>query len=165
VRPALIFDLTDQLTLWLGYAAIGNFGDQFELEHRIWQQLQHRAELEGIILVNRTRLEQRFFEGAPGEVGLRLRHLVRAMLPVGTVKPGEEHRWAVVISNEVFFNLNAVSGEMTPGFDQNRAFLGVNVKVRKNLTLDLGYMNVFQRERERLFEMGHVLFISLTYEF
>jgi hypothetical protein len=48
----------------------------------------------------------------------------------------------LAVSEELFVNLNGVDRGPAPGFDQNRAFVGLNVKVDA-WQFELGYMNVF----------------------
>jgi hypothetical protein len=136
LRPALQTEIAPGLTAWLGYVAVGAFGPSTTWEHRPWQQLQHEHRSEsGAVLINRTRLEERLLPGTE-TVGLRLRHLVRGLIPWGASPD-----WSLVLSNEIFVNFNAVGAVAKGGLDQNRAFLGVHHKISDSLRLEGGYLN------------------------
>jgi len=136
VRPALVYTLNKEFSLWFGYAGIQSFLPEESVEHRTWQQIQHEKNFGGVILINRTRFEQRFLPGEE-DTSHRLRHMVRAVLPVN-----DDRTWAVVFADEVFVNLNSV-GSLDGGFDQNRAFVGLNHAINSHLRLEFGYMNQF----------------------
>ncbi len=159
IRPAAIYSLSSELTLWAGYAAVGNLGDG-TWEHRTWQQLQHEKEFGGVILINRSRFEQRFLNGED-DVAFRLRHMIRALYPFT-----EDKTWAVVFSDEVFFNLNSVGTSLPAGFDQNRAFLGVNHRLDEHWRVEFGYLNNWiPRPGDQQDKLNHALLIALFYNF
>ncbi len=133
-RPALLFP-TDGLMTWgVGYAAVPAFQPVTTWEHRAWQQGQWDLKLNGVALTNRTRFEQRFLHGAD-EVGLRIRHQIRAMVPLVVDSP-----WSLALVDEIFFNLNAPSSSLAAGFDQNRAFIGVSWQNSETWRIETGYL-------------------------
>jgi len=81
IRPALGYNLTDKIALFLGYAWTPTFvntsydGD-FRNENRIWQQLLYKHDLWGLQWQHRLRQEQRIIEDA-GQTSNRTRYLVR----------------------------------------------------------------------------------------
>lgn len=138
LRPAVGYQLTKRWSLWQGYGWTPSF-DPFRGENRIYQQSQvetPRGELP-VHLVNRTRLEERWIEGVSG-VSLRLRHMLRVVYPLDETKT-----WSLVAYDEPFVTLNRASGGPLPGFDRNRAFLGVGRGLGSGVNLEVGYLNQF----------------------
>ncbi|MDX2012474.1 MAG: DUF2490 domain-containing protein [Myxococcaceae bacterium] len=136
VRPAVGLQVTPEVSLWLGYAWTPTFGP-YRDEQRPFQQVLVEQRLAGIVtLINRFRVEERFIADTGG-ASIRLRHMVRAV-----VRFGASSAWGVAASEELFVTLNQVDRGPAAGFDQNRAFLGLNVKVDA-WQFELGYMNVY----------------------
>jgi hypothetical protein len=159
VRPALVYTLNKEFSLWFGYAGIQSYLPEESIEHRTWQQIQHEKNFGGVILINRTRFEQRFLPGEE-DTSHRLRHMVRAVLPVN-----DDRTWAVVFADEVFVNLNSV-GSLESGFDQNRAFVGLNHAINSHLRVEFGYMNQFTDKMEpALDRLSHNFLVQLIVNF
>lgn len=135
-RGALGWRASDDLTLWAGYAYIGtNPADApLNVEHRAWQQATYpiirgsRASLMG-----RTRLEQRWLEGAGG-TGVRARQLVRFNLPLGGPKAPVAIAW-----HEAFLTLREANWGPDNGFDQHRSLVGLAFPLAKGRALEVGY--------------------------
>ncbi|MGV3722194.1 MAG: DUF2490 domain-containing protein, partial [Actinomycetota bacterium] len=102
--------------------------------HRVFQQLLFEDKLGETSLTNRTRLEERFIEGAGG-TSVRLRNMLRLAHPVSADK-----RWMVVGYHELFWNLNSTDAGPVSGFDQNRLFLGVSRQMSQELRVETGYL-------------------------
>ena len=160
IRPALYYPLGREVTLWAGYAAVATVNPSLSWEHRAWQQIQHERNFGGVVVINRTRFEERFLPGAD-DIGLRIRHMLRAVIPVD-----DRRIWAVVFSDEVFFNLNSPNASNVTGFDQNRAFAGVSWNIAPQFRIEAGYMNVFvNRPGDTTDRMNHVGLMLLNYSF
>ncbi len=134
VRPAILFPWENGITSGLGYAAIAIMQPSSSVEQRLWEQLQVETKGDWGTLTNRTRLEQRFIEGAD-ETAWRLRHQVKALVPLRADSP-----WALALSDEVYFHLNSASASIESGFDQNRAFLGLSRKWAPDFRIEGGYL-------------------------
>jgi hypothetical protein len=67
---------------------------------------------------------------------MRLRYLARLYLPwfAGAV-------WGPLFSNELFVAFNSPTAAVPSGFDQNRAFAGVNIQLGAYLRIETGYLN------------------------
>lgn len=135
LRPALGWEVAPGWSLWLGYAWTPLL-TPLQHEHRPYQQLLAESTLGPVALVNRTRFEQRFIEGAGGP-SLRARHLVRGVWGPLPATPALR----LAASEELFVNLNGVTGGPAGGLDQNRAFVGLNVLVNAALQLEAGYLH------------------------
>jgi hypothetical protein len=135
LRPAIGWQLTPETSLWIGYGWTPTFGP-FRDEHRPFQQLLVEHKFGVFSFVNRTRFEQRFI-GGTNFPSFRLRHMVRGVLRFGPSSP-----WGLAAYEELFVNFNSVSSGPEGGFDQNRFFLGLNLKVDA-MQFELGYMNNF----------------------
>ncbi len=149
----------------MGYKVIPNwqiwFGQTFSAdsqdavagsfdEYRLWQQIVWKRRFPSVSLISRTRFEERkslFFS----DWAYRLRQ--RLLLN----KPLTNHL-SLVISNEIFFNMNGASWIITDRLDQNRAYLGVEQQISEITYLGLGYMN--QYLSTPIPQSNHVLWIN-----
>jgi len=134
IRPAIGYRINPKLSIWQGYGWTPQLEPDFNSEHRVYQQLLFEDTLGKTGFVSRTRLEERFINGAGG-TAVRLRSMIRFVHPVSA-----DRRWAAVASDEVFWNLNSTDRGPVSGFDQNRLFLGVSRQVNKELRVETGYL-------------------------
>lgn len=118
VRPAVQFSLSENSSVWLGYAWTPLLDPTYKNEQRL-QQYFIQFPLSGFTLVFRTRLEERWVSGLDS-VALRFRQLVRFQLPI---TQGESN-WAFISWNEIFFHLNSPAASIQQGYNQNRFFIG-----------------------------------------
>lgn len=150
--------INDQFSLAGGIAALWldtetDIGTEFALERRTYQQLLWRAQISKMTFLQRIRIEQRWhqvLDPTDGSVD-RVRYSNRfRFLLSGAFQLFENPKLPrPTISNEVLFH---VGNEIIYNtFDQNRLFLGFNQRISKNLTVDYGYMMVYQ-ERYSGFE-------------
>lgn len=102
--------------------------------------------------MSRTRMEERFIEGAAG-TALRFRQMLKLSYPLPMAP-----EWSLVGYDEIFMNLNSVDsfddarrGGHAPGagIDQNRFFLGVNKKFNQYFNVDIGYQNQMLNSRTK----------------
>jgi hypothetical protein len=85
LRPALGYQLTENLSIWQGYGWVGNFNQRHTLpqspffeENRIYQQINYAFKFESFKFLSRTRLEERWIEHADG-TAVRFRTALRGM--------------------------------------------------------------------------------------
>lgn len=149
LRPAVGYQLTENLSIWQGYAWVGNYNQRhtppqspFFDESRIYQQVLYTRKFESFKIVSRTRLEERWIEHVDG-TAVRFRTMLRGQyaLPMAP-------EWALVAADEIFVHLNTV-GSRGPeaGFDQNRFFVGINRTFSKYFNMDVGYQNQLLNSR------------------
>ena len=145
---------------WLGCGFIPSFNkklDIFEIENRIWQRVIFNIKTkEGIKLGFRTWLEERFKKNKCC-VAFRLRQ--RFSIKV-TKDPDRIHPF---IYDEIFFNLNNPDWIGQKTINQNRIFVGVEVPIKDNWSLQIGYINQIQPKATETI-MNHILSVSLTYK-
>lgn len=152
LRPAIGYKLTDNLSIWQGYAWVGNFNQPhtfpqspFFEESRIYQQVNYTTTFGSVKFLSRTRLEERWIEHADG-TAVRFRQMFRVMYPLPMAPD-----IGLVMYDEVFANVNTV-GSITgkgpqAGFDQNRFFLGINKAFNQYFNVDVGYQNQMLNQR------------------
>ena len=119
-------------------------------EYRLWQQIIWKRRLPSVSLISRTRFEERkslFFS----DWSYRLRQRVLLNRPL-------TNNLSLVISNEIFLNINKASWIITDRLDQNRAYLGVEQHMSENTYLGVGYMN--QYLSTPILQSNHVLWIN-----
>ncbi len=135
IRPALGYEIQPGVSLWQGYVWVTNYEPRFSDEHRLYQQLSYRKGFTGWNVFSRTRMEERFIREARG-VSLRAREFLRFNFPLDDRK-----QWAFVLYDEVFVSLNSTLNGPKAGFDQNRLFIGLNRKINRHVSMDVGYQN------------------------
>jgi Protein of unknown function (DUF2490) len=149
LRPAVGYQLTENLSVWQGYAWVGNFNQPhtpprpaFFEESRIYQQILYSRKFDSFKITSRTRLEERWIEHVDG-TAVRFRTGLRVMYSLPMAQ-----EWALVASDEVFVHLNTV-GSRGPqaGFDRNRFFAGINRTFSKYFNMDVGYQNELVNSR------------------
>jgi len=133
IRPAIGYKLTDRVSLWQGYAWVGNYQPTFINENRLFQQLLYVETFPFVKLTSRSRMEERFIEHTDG-TAFRARTMLRGDFPLLRIPDT-----AFVVYDEIFANLNTVGNGPEAGFDQNRFFLGLNHKFMKQFNMDVGY--------------------------
>lgn len=158
IRPAIGYQVNKHVSLWQGYAWAPQFLPFSRHENRLFQQMLIENKLKKITLVNRTRLEQRWLEGAD-RTSVRLRHMLRAAYPLG-----KNQKWSLVGSNELFVNLNSVEGGPQGGVDQNRVFLGLHRKFNKHVNAEAGYLNQYINAKDPIADrMNHVILLTVNF--
>ena len=135
LRTAFGYRFAPDWSGWLGYAWSPTLSPSYKDENRIFQQLLFARSYPVARVTSRTRLEERWIEGVSG-TSVRLRTMLRGLFPIC-----EDQRWAPVVQDEIYFNLNTAAANAPPaGFDQNRLFLGVNRIINQWMSVDFGYM-------------------------
>ncbi len=153
LRPAIGYKLTENISIWQGYAWVGNFNQAhtppqspFFDENRIYQQVNYKHAFGSVKFLSRTRLEERWIEHADG-TAVRFRQMFRVAVPI-QVAP----EWAFVAYDEIFMNLNTVGSSKgkgpSAGVDQNRFFLGINRTFSQYFNMDIGYQNQMLNSRQ-----------------
>ncbi|MGC4097661.1 MAG: DUF2490 domain-containing protein [Nitrospira sp.] len=169
LRPALGYQLTENVSIWQGYAWVGNFNQRhtppqspFFEENRIYQQINYTSKFESFKILSRFRLEERWIEHADG-TALRFRLMLRGMYPLPSAP-----EWALVTYDEIFVNLNTVGAVQgkgpAAGFDQNRFFVGINRTFGKHFNMDAGYQNQLLNSRsipDLANQMNHTIVLNL----
>ena len=160
-RPGIYCKVAPSLSLGVGYGYIlthltsgGNTHEQ-----RLWQDVIYQANLtEDIKFLSRSRLEQRHLEGR-SDVAHRFRQTVRFAVPTQLISG-----LSAVFYDEYFVNMNDASWGVHKGFDQNRAFFGVNYQWNQHVNADFGYLNQYVN-RPNVDVENHVLAITINTTF
>lgn len=148
IRPAIIYQMDTSQTLWLGALDLTDINLEAQ-EWRSWQQYQRVDRISESVLLNRTRLEQRF-KGGENDVGWRLRHMLRVQLPFFA-----QNNWWWLFFDELFIGINQNKSQTSHGFDQNRALAGVRYDISPNAFVEGGYLHQLTRS-----ESNHNIFLS-----
>jgi Protein of unknown function (DUF2490) len=162
LRPALSYALNEQASVWLGYAYVVSHPDgkpSFD-EHRYWQQfLYNFSPIHSVSIQSRTRIEQRHLEDS-SDTGHKIRQLLRLTLP-SQLSPSLQ--W--VVYDEYFVNLNDTDYGAVRGFDQNRAFVGVNWALNPTARVEVGYLNQYVNRHQNIDLENHVFSTTLMLKF
>jgi len=161
LRPAIYYKLTEQSSLWAGYAYVVTdpAGKSAFDEHRVWQQYLYQfAPIRNISIQSRTRFEQRYIENSD-DTGYKFRQMLRVVTPSGV-----HSKLSWVFYDEYFVNLNHTDYGARKGFDQNRAFLGGNWALNPDTKLEIGYLNQYVNTKQADL-MNHVFSTTLNFSF
>lgn len=156
LRPGLGWKLNDDVSLWSGYARVTSDAGSGDIEEdRFWQQSTYSLPdfLDGQVS-GRTRLEQRWRDTGDG-TGWRLRQSFRWSRQIS------EMPFSLVLWNETFVAFNETDWGQQSGYDQNRAFAGVGIKMNGRSQIELGYLNNHIR-RSGPDASNHNLVVSLS---
>jgi hypothetical protein len=158
VRPGLLYQLTDQQSVGVGYTYFVTWDrsegtETFEPENRIFEQYIHRLKIGRLIVNNRFRLEQRFIQNEENNVfSQRIRHQLQARFHLNSDKEFENGLY-INLQNEIFLNVQNQDKVNDHFFDQNRPYLGLGYRINKKLEIELGYYHRYQiKEDSRLNE-------------
>ncbi|WP_374951229.1 DUF2490 domain-containing protein [Mucilaginibacter sp.] len=153
LRPSINYYFDKNKMAALGYAYVTTNGrtasgaETFRPESRIWEQLiintkigkisslQHRFRLEQRFLGNTTNLNNHYFSQ-------RLRYFARAVLPFkhdSTFTQGS----FLALQNEIFVNIQNKDKVNTHLFDQNRTYVALGYRLRKEVDVEVGYLNQY----------------------
>lgn len=160
VRPGVGYRLGENTTIGAGYAYSGAdpVGPAQTNEHRLWQQATYRlaGDGRGLTLTGRTRIEQRWMEGA-SDMGWRFRQQLRATAPVSG-------RVRAVVSSELFIAPDDTSWGQVAGLDRWRNSVGLAVPLGRSITLEPAYLNqrVFRPGPDRV---NHIANFTLSARF
>lgn len=140
----------------VGYDYVYSFVNSSTIEHRPFQLAEHRWQpefLRGISIKNRVRLDERFRADADGVIA-RLRYRLRFGRRIGS-------RWYVVMSDELFANLNDRGSGPPHMFELNRLRLATGREIVPGLRVELGYEWQLSAGRDRANIDRHVFLVSL----
>lgn len=133
-RPSVGMQVTPSTEVSIGAMALIEAGGDFT-EYRSWQQVSHEKNIGGVVVVSRTRLEQRFpgiTAGGDPRLGHRIRQMIQAQFPLNV-----DRSWLVILSDEVHFHATESSFGMA-GFEQNRIGLRVRREFSPHLMVEAG---------------------------
>jgi hypothetical protein len=158
IRAGLGARIAHHVTVHGGYALFRTGSDRrLSTEHRTWQQIGFPVwSRRGLAVVGRTRLEQRFLDGAD-RVSWRVRQQVRANVPLG--RPTEP---SLVFASEGFLNLNGPRGAPRAGLDRWRVQAGLSVPLGGGVSLEPAYLNQYVPRRGRDLD-EHILATGLSF--
>ncbi len=158
IRPGVGYKISDQFSVWLGYAWVYSSpsGKQSTDEHRIWQQLSWNKPYSWGKLATRTRLEQRLLNNG-NDTGWRFRQFLKYTHPLFS------ERIYLSLWDEAFININSTDWGANSGFGQNRSFagLGLFIDAKHHFRFELGYMNQYIYNENRNDQMNHLISGSL----
>lgn len=153
----IYYQTSPNLSLWLGVfrnyerSLSGNTTQQYRLwEQIIWNILNNPA----VLLTTRSRLEERK-RLSESEISYRFRERIALRFPIKNL---DNYYW--VVADEGFFQLNRPDWVSKSVFSQNRASIGIQIPVNKNMFCEIGYLN--QLEYSQPNQMNNVLYIALN---
>ncbi len=164
-RLGAAFWATEKLSIVGGYAHLWLARDvpegevTYQNENRIYQQVQWRSKEGRVTFLSRVRNEQRWHEvlDADGNVSrIRFSNRVRFLLSLNIPIFENPYLPSLAVADEMLIHF----GEdiVYNALDQNRIFLGVKQKIRKDLSFDLGYMAVYQQRFSGYeYDLNHTL--------
>ncbi len=75
---------------------------------------------------------------------------------------GNKKKWLLVISNELFLNLNSHFKGPQARIDQNKFFTGINKKISDNINLEGGYqLQYINQKGPQADKLNHIVLFNL----
>ena len=154
------YQTTEYVTLWLG--ANRTYTEESEgnsrQEYRLWQLVSWDVlPTTTYILSNRARLEERKLFSSSA-LAIRARDMLVASIPAFA-----SERYRLIISDEVFLNLNRPGWVTDKFFAENRAAIGVRTALTQQTALEIGYLNQYQFSTPN--QMSNVIYSELNVDF
>ena len=166
IRPGLGYALTDQSTVWLGYAHVWNeLPDNTDIqEDRIWEQYMWSGKTPLGAFTSRSRLEQRWQENG-GDTGSRFRQFFKFAWPIAFLPATD-----FVVWDEAFVNLYQTDWgprvQAHQGLDQNRGFVGIGYRISPDVKTEIGYMNQYIPSHSAANDrMNNILSVTVFFDF
>lgn len=147
------WQVTKGVELGFGYRYVSYYNANTALdENRLRQQVVFTSGR----FAGRLRLDERF-SVRRGEVGFRIRPLLRYNLPI------VPKRLTLFVSHESFLLPNSTHWGQREGYERMRNILGFSFPLSKAATADVGYLNQYRFGRYGArAQMDHALNIQLT---
>lgn len=159
VGPFVYYDFNNGWAAGLGYdfrPSTASNGSTTFLEQRLWPQVQYRLKVNPRLdLSLRTRVEYRWRDYS-AQQSTRLRQRFEL-----TILNVAQNGLDLDLFDEIYFNLNHPSWVNSGAVNENWAFIGLIIPVKKWLAIDTGYLNVYKlRTTEN--QMDHVFLFMLS---
>jgi len=147
------WQLAKGIELGVGYRYVSYYnGNTASDENRLRQQLVFTSGR----FAGRLRLDERFSLSG-GEIGFRVRPLLRYNLPIAT------NGVKLFVSHESFLLPNSTNWGQRAGYERMRNILGISVPLNKAVTADVGYLNQYRFARYGArAQMDHAPSVQLT---
>jgi hypothetical protein len=130
IQPGVVFKIDDHWTWTLQY--MYDVRPPTNNEHRLMTDGSYHTDIKSAVLGTRLRLTVRFVDNV-GTI-LRLRHRLSALWAIADTPA------YLVVTNEIFFNLNDQGEGPVLGFEEDRLFGGVGYHFGPHLRAEMGYM-------------------------
>lgn len=170
IRGAIGYMPNSKILFALGYAHMwlaptkpewSTFSD----ENRVYQQAQLSSKIGNVSILHRIRNEQRWQEKIANDESTgdnrftdRVRYLLSCNIPIFK----KSSLPSLVISDEILIHFGKEVVYNT--FDQNRFFVGIKQTISPKLSLDFGYMNVYQQKYSGYqYDSNHTLRLFFYY--
>lgn len=121
-------------------------------EIRLNHDFKYSHDLRSLELGHRIRMEERFIKKRLGDSllsGSRFVERISYLLSLEyKLRDSKHHDLYLKLSDSVYMNAGKSMAHNT--FDQNRFYAGLNYQLLKNLTVEVGYINLYQQRISRL---------------
>lgn len=142
------FTFANGLSYYLNTPIDQGLSESFKVpEIRLNHDFKYNQSMKSVELGHRIRMEERFIRNRMGDTllkGSRFVERISYLLSLEYKLPGsKKHDLYFKLSDAIF--VNAGNGMVHTAFDQNRFYAGLNYQLVKNLTIELGYINLYQQ--------------------
>lgn len=155
VRPGFEYVLAPNWALAAGYVQFTRYLPGARQSRGPFQDILYRSRFEKLPIAGRLRWEELFFDDG--------RLLVRTRALAGMRIPLWRSAWELALSNEVFVNVSTDRPNRTPGFAQNRAFIGFGRPLTAWARASLGYELDTLRRVNGSFRNEHNVKLNLAF--
>jgi hypothetical protein len=162
IPPVVSYRVNDSLTATGGYLYAYIDGARISglHENRFFQQLGYRLGTVGNVGIRaQTRLEER--QRSTGrQYNLRVAQQLLLAVPLTAESGGV----VGVVSSELYWNLTKSDWGARKGYDDWWNFVGVQVPLREDTAIELGYLNQRQRAVNGRANMNHAAVVGISFQ-
>lgn len=147
------FTFANGLAYYLNTPIDAGLSKSFKVpEIRLNHDFKYSHNLGSLELGHRIRMEERFIRKRSGDSllnGSRFVERISYLLSLEyKLRKLKSHDLYLKLSDGIYMNTGKWMAHNT--FDQNRFYAGLNYRLRKNLTIELGYINLYQQRISHL---------------
>ena len=131
-RPGVEYALTPNWVAVAGYVQYQHYPAGLNASRGPFQDIAYGRDFGRLSLANRLRMEELFFDN-DGALLIRTRYRLSAQHPVG------DSPWAVLVSDEIYFNLKTDGTDRATGYDRNKFYGGLVREIGPGIKVSAGY--------------------------
>ena len=136
----------------------------FKNEWRLWQETNHTLGGQKLTFLQRVKVDERWIqEVSNGKKMNSYAYITRMHYKSELQKPLHNEKITPVLGNEFMFNPFNLGTDKA--FDQNRTWLGVNVKLTRAVILQCHYLKIYQWRSGNILDNQNIIRVNFVQHF
>jgi hypothetical protein len=155
LRPGVEYLISPSWSVMPGYVQYQRFPAQVATTRGPFEDIAFGTDFGWLAIDNRLRTEELFYD-TNGALLIRTLYRLSLQLPI------PETRWAVVVSDEIYFNLKTSGTPALPGYDRNKLYGGLALEINAGAKASVGYELTSYEPRGNL-RQAHTLKVGFAF--